>query len=317
MKKFLIFFLVLISVGYFGAGYYVYDIAASVPCAVWEGEQGNIPSNFEIWEDYRDTINASDYFIDSYEDVSFPSTDDVVISGWWMEQNPGGPTVIVNHGLTSSKYSSGILLASGILYRNGFNVLAIDLRDHGDSTCEDGYYSAGQKESYDSAAAVNWLVDKKGIPPSALGIYGQSLGALTALTTSQHTNNFSAIAVHDPPVNFETLVREEMEYQGFPAFLFEPTSHYARIFEGISLTNITPETSLTRSVKQPILIFNGMLDERVLPHHSLDLVDLADSLGIKTELYRYEDAGHVQSLWTYTDEFEQIIVRFFQDNLTS
>ena len=82
-----------------------------------------------------------------------------------------------------------------------------------------------------------------------------------------------------------------MEYQGFPGFLFEPTSHYARIFEGVSLTNITPETSLTRSAKQPILIFNGMLDERVLPHHSLDLVELADSLGIKTELYRYEDAG--------------------------
>ncbi len=126
----------------------------------------NTPSNFEIWEDYQDTINASDYFIDSYENVSFPSTDDVTISGWWMEQNPGGPTVIINHGLTSSKYSSGILLASGILYRNGFNVLAIDLRDHGDSTCEDGYYSAGQKESYDSAAAVSWLVDTKGIPPN-------------------------------------------------------------------------------------------------------------------------------------------------------
>ena len=60
-----------------------------------------------------------------------------------------------------------------------------------------------------------------------------------------------------------------------------------------------------------------MLDERVLPHHSLDLVELADSLGIQTELYRYEDAGHVESLWTYTAEFEQIIVRFFQDNLTS
>ena len=123
--------------------------------------------------------------------------------------------------------------------------------------------------------------------------------------------------MHDPPVNFETLVREEMVYQGFPGFLFEPTSHYARIFEGIRLTYITPETSLTRSAKQPILIFNGMLDERVLPHHSLDLVELADSLGIRTELYRYEDVGHVGSLWTYTDEFEQIIVGFFQDNLTS
>ena len=60
-----------------------------------------------------------------------------------------------------------------------------------------------------------------------------------------------------------------------------------------------------------------MLDERILPHHSLDLVELADSLGIETELYRYEDVGHVGSLWDYTDEFEQLIVKFFQDNLAS
>ena len=317
MRKFILFFLVILIVGYFGIGYYVYDSAASVPCEVYESEQNNTPSNFRIWEEYEDTINASEYFIDKYEDVTFPSTDDITLSAWWMEQNPGGPTVIITHGLTSSKYSDGILLASGILYRNGFNVLAFDLRDHGDSTCEDGYYSAGQKESYDSASAVNWLVNTKGIPPESLGIYGQSLGALTALTTSQHTNDFSAIAVHDPPVNFETLVREEMVYQGFPGFLFEPTSHYARVFEGISLTLITPETSLARSEKQPILIFNGMLDERILPHHSLDLVELAESLGIETELYRYEDVGHVGSLWAYTDEFEQIIVQFFQDNLAS
>lgn len=72
-----------------------------------------------------------------------------------------GPTVLVVHGLTSSKYSSGILLASGILYKNGFNVLAIDLRDHGDSTCEDGYYSAGQKESDDTAKAIEWLINEK------------------------------------------------------------------------------------------------------------------------------------------------------------
>ena len=120
MRKFILFFLVILIVGYFGIGYYVYDSAASVPCEVYESEQNNTPSSFKIWEEYEDTINASEYFIDDYEDVTFPSTDDITLSAWWMEQNPGGPTVIITHGLTSSKYSNGILLASGILYRNGF-----------------------------------------------------------------------------------------------------------------------------------------------------------------------------------------------------
>ena len=75
MRKFILFFLVILIVGYFGIGYYVYDSAASVPCEVYESEQNNTPSNFKIWEEYEDTINASEYFIDDYEDVTFPSTD--------------------------------------------------------------------------------------------------------------------------------------------------------------------------------------------------------------------------------------------------
>jgi len=234
-----------------------------------------------------------------------------------METNPKGPTVMLIHGLTSSKYSSGILLSAGILYHEGFNILAIDMRDHGDSTCEDGYYSAGQKESDDSAASLKWLVEEQGISPSNIGIYGQSLGALTALTTPAKSNNFAAMAVHDPPVDFETLVKEEMIYQGFPSFLFYPTTHYSRIFKGVNLTEVVPANSLPIGNKQPILIFNGMLDGRVLAHHTDDLIKIANDLGIEVEAYRYDDMRHVQSIWVYTDEFSEAIVSFFQRNLSS
>ena len=83
------------------------------------------------------------------------------------------------------------------------------------------------------------------------------------------------------------------------------------------MTDITPATSLTMSNKQPILIFNGRLDKRVLPHHTDDLIDLAKSLDIEVEVYKYEDMGHVESIWVYTDEFEKIIVQFFNENLAS
>jgi hypothetical protein len=315
IKKLLYGFLILVVVGYFGVGYYVYDISATVPCAVWEGEQTNNPSNFSGWDEYD--VNVSQYFVSSYETVSIDSTDNVVLSGWWMENNPQGKTVLIIHGLTSSKYSSGILLASGILYQNGFNVLAIDMRDHGDSTCEDGYYSAGQKESDDSASAVEWLVNEKNINPDQIGIYGQSLGALTALQTGAKTQNFAAVAVHDPPVAFETLVREEMVYQGFPPVLYTPVLHYARIFKGENLTEVTPQTALESGNKQPVLVFNGLLDERVQAHHTEDLIKIADDNGIDITVYRYEDMGHVESLWGYNDEFSEAIVSFFDKHLSS
>ena len=71
------------------------------------------------------------------------------------------------------------------------------------------------------------------------------------------------------------------------------------------------------SEKQPILIFNGMLDERILPHHTDDLIALANNLEIEVEAYRYADMGHVQSIFVYTDEFEEVIVDFFNRNLSS
>ena len=118
---------------------------------------------------------------------------------------------------------------------------------------------------------------------------------MTALTTPAKSNNFAAIAVHDPPVDFETLVKEEMVYQGFPPFLFYPTAHYSQIFMGVNITEVVPATALPLGNKQPILIFNGMLDERVLAHHTDDLIKIANDLGIEVEAYRYDDMRHAVS----------------------
>ena len=180
-RKLLYFLFIFFLAAFLGVGYYVMDVSASVPCEnIWD--VGNTPDKFVTGGEYSNK-DFSKWYISKYETVSIRSTEDIFLSGWWMEQNPGGSTVLMLHGLTGSKAGSGILLPSGMLYRAGFNILAIDLRDHGDSTCEDGYYSAGQYESDDSAAALAWLVEEKKIPAEKIGIYGNSLGALTTLNT--------------------------------------------------------------------------------------------------------------------------------------
>ena len=313
-KKGLAFFIALFSALFLGVGYYVMDVSASVPCEyLWI--EGNTPSKFVgAGETYGDR-DHSNWYIDDYETVTIKSTEEITLSGWWMEQNPGGKTVLMLHGLTSSKASDGILIPSGMLYKAGFNILAIDLRDHGDSTCEDGYYSAGQYESDDSAAALQWLVSEKGVKGENIGIYGNSLGALTTLNTYAKSTNFAAVAVHDPPVEFGTLVKEEMIYQGFPTFLYYPLKYYSRISQGVFPDKVTPEKALPMGNKQPILVFNGMLDDRVQPHHTDDLIALAKQNGIEIETKRWADMGHVEGIWGHTEEFEQILVAFFSKNL--
>ena len=103
-------------------------------------------------------------------------------------------------------------------------------------------------------AAIDWL-KSKGVKSSNIGIYGSSLGALIALMTPAKSNDFGSIAVMDPPVDFKTLVREEMAYQGLPTFLWEPIYHYAGIFKGINMLKDIPEKALAKRQQNSPYLF--------------------------------------------------------------
>ena len=202
----------------------------------------------------------------------------------------------------------------GMLNKSEFNLLAIDFRDHGESTCEDSFHEAGQNETDDVVAAIEWLKEK-GVKASNIGIYGNSFGSMIALMTPAKTNDFGSIAVIDAPVNFETLAREEMTYQGLPTFLWEPIYHYALIFKRVNMLKDIPEEALAKSNKQPILIFTGMQSDRVLPHHSDDLVNIAEQNNIKYNIKKYDDMGHTQILYFYTEEYSQTLTEFYKGTL--
>ena len=291
----------------------MFGIAASVPCEVWVEEAGNTPDNWSLGD--KANWNPSEYFIKDYEEVTILAENgEIELKSWWVENNLSNPTIILLHGLTSSKNSPDILLPMGMLNKSEFNLLAIDMRDHGESTCEDGFYAAGQNETDDVVAAIGWLVDK-GISPSSIGIYGNSLGALVGLMTPAKTNDSGSIAVIDPPVDFETLVREEMSYQGFPTFLWEPIYHYALVFKRINMMKDIPEEALVKSSKQPLLIFTGLKSDRVLPHHSDDLINIATENDIEYSIYQYEDMGHTQILYYYTKEYSDLLTEFYKSTL--
>ena len=313
MKKLISFLTIFIVVIYFVVGWYAYGQAATVPCEVWFEEANNTPASFTLGD--KASLDPSEFLIEGYEDVTiFADDGEVELKSWWVENNLSNPTIILLHGLTSSKHSPDILLPMGMMNKSGFNLLAIDIRDHGESTCEDGFYAAGQNETNDVIAAINWLKEK-GVKSSNIGIYGNSLGALIALMTPAKTNEFASIAVIDPPVNFKTLVREEMTYQGLPTFLWEPIYHYALIFKGINMLNDIPEEALIKSNKQPLLIFTGMKSDRVLPHHSDDLVNIAKQNNIEYYIYKYDDMGHTQILYFYTEEYSELITEFYERTL--
>ena len=312
MRKIIIGILFFIIIAYFGIGFYVYGESVAVPCAVVESEKENRPDNFSLGE--KADWDPSEYFVQDYETVLINTNDDIVLNGWWMETDKNAPTIIGLHGVTSGKHSPDVLLVGGMLVSEGFNYLTFDFRDHGESTCEDGVHSAGQKEIYDVKAAIDWLTNEKDIPSENIGLHGSSFGAMVALMTQYISDDINALSIVDTPFDFATLVREELVYQEFPGFLFEPVNHYALLFEGVDITEISPEDGVSAG-RNPMIIFNGVKSDRVLSHHTDDLISAGNKYSVSMDIHRYEELSHTEVMYAYPDEFQNKAVDFFKENL--
>ena len=184
--------LVLPMAGYLYVGSVIYD-DLSVVKANCDGKWvGFTPAAFLV-----NGIDTKPFLMPTYELVSIPSRDSgISLSSWLIPSATAtatGPTVVVVHGLGSCKREDRILLAAGMLHRNGFNVLLIDLRNHGDSTIKNGRYAGGTREYRDVLGAWDWLVDVKGIAPEDVGLMGFSLGAATVLIATGEESGVAAV----------------------------------------------------------------------------------------------------------------------------
>ena len=216
----------------------------------------------------------------------------------------------------SSKQSAGVLLSAGMLHKKGFNVAVYDYQDHGQSTCIDKVHGAGVHEAYNTASVINWLVEEQNKSFDNIGLLGFSLGAMVALNTHATSIDFSSSLVVDPPVDFDTILREELEYQGVPSIVASALRFYWFATTGDSIDEITPQKALAIGNKQELLIVSNLLDERVLPHHRDDLVEIASDLNIEHSIIYYDDFGHVENIYGAIDEWEDLILEYFNRTLS-
>ena len=313
----LILTLILGLTGFYFLGRYAYFEAGTVSCGI-SGEYSdlnNSPSNFSLdWEKYPD-LNLSPYFIDTFE--SFNVKDgEVILSGWWFDNPNSEKTVIVLHGVGSSKQSAGVLTSAGMLNKSNFDVVVFDYQDHGSSTCLDKVHGAGVHEAYNTSAVIEWLVEEKNKTKENIGLLGFSLGAMVALNTHGLSDNFSSSIVVDPPVDFDTILREELEFQGVPSIVASALRFFWFTKTGESIDALTPEKALSNGNLQELLIVSNLLDERVKPHHRDKLVSIAQKLGIPHSIKYYENYGHVENIWGSIDEWENTIKNYFNRTLS-
>jgi pimeloyl-ACP methyl ester carboxylesterase len=269
-----------------------------------------------LFTDNWPPIDLSPYAMPNYETVRFPSRQPgIEIAGWWVPGNAGAPAVILVHGLGGCKNAIDVMVPGGMLWRNGFNVLMIDVRDVGDSGAEDGWTSGGNREYLDVLGAWDWLITEKGFIPERIGLYGGSMGGATALYALSHEPRVAALFLHSTFSSLLAAFADILTSYGLPGFLGYPTAAMGRLVSGVDLLEHRPAEVIQEVSDRPIYIVHSRGDRRISIRQSQELANAARAAGVNVTTWFPENGLHLQTPAVYPEEFEQRLVGFFREDL--
>jgi fermentation-respiration switch protein FrsA (DUF1100 family) len=251
-----------------------------------------------------------------YEAVKFPSRDPgIEVAGWWIPASPpdpAAPAVILVDGLGGCKNSIAVLVPAGMLWRNGFNVLLIDLRDTGDSTFQDGRSTIGNEEHRDVLGAWDWLVQEKGIDPKRIGLFANSLGGANANYAFSEEPRIAALFLQSTFGNLQQIIAAELARNGYPTFLSPAALAMGSVVTGENLFARSPVETIRKATGRPVYIVHTHADTRIDINQSEQLAAAAAAAGAKVTTWFPEKGEHVQTPAVYPQEFEQRMVDFFR-----
>jgi len=318
--------LALAVAGYASASYLVYDQMSAVAahCGGRFGE--DTPTRFfradeELSGDWSASgFDTTPYAMPDYQEVSFPSRDPrqphLTIRAWWIPAGTAdAPAIVIVHGIGSCRHDPTMLLPAGMLHRNGFSVLMLDLRDHGDSDIEDGRFAGGTEEYLDVLGAWDWLQAEQKVPAHRIGILGESFGAGAAIIAMAEEPGAAALWEDSGWSDASVALDEELTRNGFPTWLAPGGIAWDRVLTGDDPTVRSPLDEMAKIGARPVAIVHGLDDTHIWPHHARDLAAAHAKFVPGYEAWLVPGAGHVQSAFVVPQEYERRLVEFFRTGL--
>lgn len=318
---------VVVVGGALGVGDYVYREGTSLSCSINDDQLGNSPAEFypsgtdngpfpgpgwNRWVEH----DLSDYWLTDIAvvDVTIPTRDGAELRGWWLEADGADATVIVTHGYGASRRDFNTLLPTSMLIREGFNVLLVDQRNSGESSCTTGRHSAGQVESDDFADVAAWALSSGYAEPGRLGMFGVSGGGIATSILPAKTADVSAFAIESAIFDFADTATREVEYQGFPGFLWRLADIASRL-RGDNLQEVPIAQAVEALDGRPMMILHGTIDQRLAFEEAVKLASYGASVGQSVTLEPFVGSDHTEGMLTETERYQQLLGEFFRASI--
>jgi uncharacterized protein len=223
-----------------------------------------------------------------YDTITLKTKNGISIDTWYAKTDSGAKgTVILFHGIMANK---GMFLpeAAEFLYQ-GFNVMLVDFRAHGNSS---GHITTiGVKESEEVKLAYEYIVLQG---EKNIFLYGNSMGAVVvAKAISDHDLKPAGVFLDMPFASLQTHLRARARSMGFRGFAEKPFGFLVTLWIGIEkgFNGFKYQTtSYVSKINCPVLMQWGANDEYVLKNET-DRIFSAIATADK-KLVIYDHAGH-------------------------
>ena len=233
----------------------------------------------------------------------------LVVAAWWIAAaSPSDKTVILVHGYGDAKVG-GIAWAP-LWHGLGFNVLAIDLRAHGESggrNCTAGFY-----ERDDLDQVIDALRVEKPAATKSLTLFGASLGAAVVAATAPRRTDLAAVVMESPYADYRSAVRVHMRRRGYP--LISLSNAVCRVAEWISRSDfrlVRPAVTVPM-IKSPLLVVYGDADP-LIDGPTLDAALTTRAADSVTRRNVFPGVPHVMALAHAPDAYEASVTAFLRD----
>lgn len=211
------------------------------------------------------------------------------IGAWFVPpERPGGTTVLLLHGKNRSRRSMTSLMR--MLTAEGYGVMAISLRAHGDSTGDTD--DVGWSARHDVVAAVEFI--EHNAPGGRVVLCGTSLGSAAAVFAAGELGpRVHGYVLDSPYLDLKTAVRNRTTMYLPPVLddlAYASLRLWASVYLPVDLDRISPRDRLAdMPTSVPVLILAGAWDRHSPVEQS---VAMAEAVRANGRVVVFERSGH-------------------------
>jgi pimeloyl-ACP methyl ester carboxylesterase len=183
------------------------------------------------------------------------------IAGWWIPSDnaAAGCYAVLLHGYGDAKV--GVIAYAPLLHQLGWNVLAIDLRAHGESGGR--YSTAGFWERDDVSQVINQLQASRPTQATTLVIVGTELGAAVAAATAAMRDDIAGVVLEHSFDDFSETVIARAATIGLGRGPFIGMAlRVAEWLAGARFADVRP-ADMIRQIRCPSLVSHDLTSENI------------------------------------------------------